>query len=84
MRIYARALSDAEIASLAQPPVAPRFLPPILVGNQLILNWTGQGQLQSASVATGPYTSITPAPNPPYTNRVVPGQNRFFRLLPVQ
>ena len=44
------------------------FLAPILVSNQLILNWTGPGQLQSAPAVTGVYTNITPAPNPPYTN----------------
>ena len=81
VRVYARALSDAEVAAL---PMIPRFLPPIFdaVNNELILTWTGQGQLQAAPTVTGIYTNITPAPKPPYTNTVVLGENRFFRLLP--
>jgi hypothetical protein len=77
VRIYTRALTNAEIAALA----APVFFPPMLINNQVILNWTGQGQLQAAPAVTGVYTNITPTPTPPYTTTVVPGQNRFFRLL---
>ena len=81
VRLYARALSAAEIALLPQPPVVPPiFLSPILVSNQLILNWTSSGQLQSAPAATGIYANITPAPEPPYTSSVVQAENRFFRL----
>jgi hypothetical protein len=77
VRIYARALSAAEIVALTQPL---KLLGPILANNQLILSWTGLGQLQSAPAVTGVYANITPAPNPPYTNAVVPGQNQYFRL----
>jgi hypothetical protein len=81
VRLYARALSGAEIAALPQPPVvSPMFLPPILVSNQLILNWTGQGQLQSAPAVIGVYTNITPAPTPPYTSSVMQIEGRFFRI----
>ena len=79
VRIYTSALTDAEVAALAAKP--PVFQPPILENGNLILNWTGQGQLQSAPAVTGVYTNILPTPVPPYTNAVVPGQNRFFRLL---
>ena len=77
VRIYARALSDAEMAAL----VPPRFLAPLLINNELILDWTGLGQLQAAPEVTGTYTNIIPAPTPPYTNAVVPGEKQFFRLL---
>jgi len=77
VRIYARALSAAEIAAL----VPPLFLPPTLAGDQLTLNWIGQGQLQAAPAVTGTYTNITPAPTSPYTITVAPGENKFFRLL---
>jgi hypothetical protein len=77
VRIYASALSAAQIAALA----APVFLTTTLANNQVILNWAGQGQLQSAPAVTGVYTNITPAPTPPYTNTIVPGQNQFFRLV---
>jgi hypothetical protein len=79
VRINTRALSDAEIAALATPPL--RFLPPIVANNELILNWTGLGQLQAAPAVTGTYTNVIPTPTPPYTNAIVPGENRFFRLL---
>jgi len=78
VRIYARALTDTEIAALAAPPL--RFLPPVLINNELILNWIGEGQLQSAPAVTGIYTNIIPAPTSPYTNAIVPGANQFFRL----
>jgi len=81
VRIYTRALSDAEIAELAEPPAAaPQFLAPVLAGNQLTLNWTGTAQLQWAPTVTGPWSDFTPAPTPPHTIEVVPGENRFFRL----
>jgi hypothetical protein len=81
VRVYARALSGAEIAMLHQPPVlTPIFLPPIHVSNKLILNWTAPGQLQWAPRVTGVYTNIIPAPNPPYTSSITQVENRFFRL----
>jgi hypothetical protein len=60
--------------------VTPVFLPPILDNNQLILDWTGAAQLQSAPTAMGVYTNIIPVPTAPYTNPIVPGQDQFFRL----
>jgi len=82
VRIYARALSAEEIAALVVPEV-PVFLPPLVSGDQLTLDWTGQGQLQAAPAVTGTYTNVTPAPTPPYTETIVPGQNKFFRLIVV-
>jgi hypothetical protein len=79
VRVYSRALSDAEVAVIALP--APVFLPPVLSGNQLTLTWSGGGQLQSAPLVTGTYTNITPTPSSPYTTTVAPGQNKFFRVL---
>ena len=82
LRVYARALSGAEIAVLHQQPVIPPVsLSPILVSNKLILNWTSPGQLQSAPAVTGVYANITPAPSPPYTSSITQVENRFFRLL---
>jgi hypothetical protein len=80
VRIYAGALTGAQIAALA----APVFLSSTLVSNEVILNWVGPGQLQSAPAVTGVYTNITPAPTPPYTNAVLPGQSRFFRINATQ
>jgi len=80
VRIYARALSDTEIAALAVPPA--KFLPPVVINNQLVLSWTGEGQLQSAPLVTGVYTNIIPMPTSPYTNAIVPGGKKFFRFAP--
>ncbi len=61
---------------------APDFLPPVLVGGQVKLEWKGSGQLQWAPSLLGPWTSITPQPASPYAEAVVDDANRFFRLLP--
>ena len=57
-----------------------RLLPPSLSGNMLTLNWTGVGILEWAPSITGPWTSFMPAPEPPYSEALVAGQNRFYRL----
>jgi len=76
VRIHARALSDAEVAALTQPL---QFLAPTVINSQLVLNWTGLGQLQSAPTVMGVYTNIVGATMPPYTNALAP-ENQFFRL----
>lgn len=58
----------------------PRFLPPTLTGNQLLLNWTGSGTLMWSSNVLGPWTEMSATSAPPQTVNVVPGENRFFRL----
>lgn len=57
------------------------FLPATLTDGQLQLDWTGEGQLEWAPTITGPWTPITPRPSPPYSEEIVPGLDRFFRLL---
>lgn len=69
---------ELQVSSTSMP--APEFLPPMVVGDELILNWTGSGQLQSAPEVTGVYTNILPTPTPPYANQILPGQNQFFRI----
>ena len=76
VRIYCRALTNAEIATLA----APVFLKPTLGNNQVILNWAGAGQLLAAPAVTGTYTNVMPTPAPPYTNTIGPGGSLFYRL----
>lgn len=80
VRIYARALSDGEIADLAKPPVVPpEFLPPSVSAGKITLRWTGPGVLEWATALSGPWTQVTPAPASPFTEDVVSG-SRFYRL----
>jgi hypothetical protein len=65
------------------PPVVatpPKFLPAVVSGGKVTLSWTGTGSLQSAPTVLGPWTPITPVPGTPYSENVVTGQNRFYRL----
>lgn len=61
-------------------PVPLRLAQPVISNNQITLNWTGTGGLEWAPTVRGPWTPITPAPTPPYSEAVVTGTNRFFRL----
>ena len=57
------------------------FLPTVRTNGQIRLDWTGgTGQLESAPTILGPWTSITPAPTPPYFEAIIPTTNRFYRL----
>jgi len=56
-----------------------QFLPATVSGGQITLNWTGSGALESASAITGPWTEVQGATTP-YSEAVVAGQNRFYRL----
>lgn len=57
-----------------------RFLPPILAGDVVRLDWTGGGHLESATTLSGPWLPIIPAA-PPYSVPVISGESRFFRLI---
>ena len=62
------------------PPAPLRLLPPVVSNGQVTLRWIGTGALERAPTVLGPWTPITPAPAPPYSEAIVPGANRFFRL----
>ena len=63
-------------------PVPIQFLPPVVNAGKVTLNWTGPGELQFAPSIKGPWNLVTPAPaGPPYTEDIVAGQNRFYRLI---
>jgi hypothetical protein len=67
------------IATLsASPPVAPKFSPPVLLGTNLVVTWTGTGTLQSAGVITGPWADVANAKSP-FTAAVSSGA-KFYRL----
>jgi hypothetical protein len=57
-----------------------RFVPPSLAEGRITLNWTGTGQVEWAPAVNGPWTPIEPPPDPPYSEDVVVGENRFYRV----
>jgi hypothetical protein len=80
VRIYTRALSGAEVAALAAPPVPLEFGPPTFSEGQIHLNWTGSGRLEWAPTVLGPWTPIQPVPGSPYSEPIQTETNRFYRL----
>jgi hypothetical protein len=71
----AQILSTGEIVPAAPPPLAFTRSP-----GALVLSWTGDYQLLSATNVTGPYDPI-PGATTPFTNPFV-GPQHFFRLAP--
>jgi hypothetical protein len=69
-----------QINGVTDTNAAPKFLPPVVSGGSLTLTWTGTGQLERAPALVGPWTPVTPVPTSPYSEAVVAGQNRFYRL----
>lgn len=59
----------------------PEFQAPVIENGRIKLDWSGNGQLEWAASLSGPWSPITPRPAPPYSENLVPGQNRFFRLV---
>lgn len=61
------------------PPL--RFLPPVIEAGQIKLQWTGSGKLYRSDALNGSWTEVLPTPSSPFSEPVVPGQNRYYRLL---
>lgn len=64
-------------------PYAPplRLLNPVITNGKIKLEWTGTGTLLRAPAVNGPWTAVNPVPTSPYEDNLVPGENRFYRLL---
>lgn len=67
--------SAATLTVIGSPP----FLTATLVGQKVVIKWTGSYTLLSATNATGPYLPVTGATSP-YTNNPPLGTRRFFGL----
>jgi hypothetical protein len=76
VRLYSA--DPGTFAGLATPP--PGFLKPVVSGGQITLSWTNSGTLLWSTNVTGPWTTNTAATSSPYTEPIVPNQNRFYRL----
>jgi hypothetical protein len=58
-----------------------KFTSARMANNQILLEWTGSGQLEWTSALDGTWNAVTPAPSGnSYSETLVNGQNRFFRL----
>ncbi len=69
-------LGAMKVLQVTEPP---RFLAPVVIGNQVKLQWTGGGQLEWATAVTGPWAAVAAATVSPYTEALASGA-RFFRL----
>lgn len=58
------------------------MLTPVVSEGKIRLNWIGTGKLEWSTNLTGIWTPITPAPVPPYSEDIISGQRKFFRLRP--
>lgn len=59
-------------------PVAPKFSGASRSGNNIVVEWTGSGRLQSADTITGPWTDVATAASP--YSAAISGGAKFFRL----
>ena len=59
---------------------APRFSSITSTNGRVTIAWTGGGILESAPAITGQWAPITPAATSPYSENIVAGQNRFYRV----
>lgn len=65
-----------------QPVLAPpSFTVKSISNGRITLDWVDGGRLESAPTVLGPWTAVEPQPAAPYSEDLVPGQNRFFRLV---
>ncbi|HYG24314.1 MAG TPA: hypothetical protein VEH04_16160 [Verrucomicrobiae bacterium] len=79
VRLYRRDPGTfAGLSSVSAPMV---FQSVVAEDGEVTLTWTGNGQLEWAPSVEGPWEAITPAPTSPYTEELVPGDARFYRLL---
>ena len=67
------------VMKITQASEPGRFLMPSVSAGQVRLEWTGDGQLESAPAVTGPWTAVSPAPASPHTEAAAAGA-KFYRL----
>jgi hypothetical protein len=68
------------VLKLEPVQVERKFMAPAIQDGQLTLEWTGNGELEWAPSIDGPWTKVTPSAKSPYSEAIVPGENRLFRL----
>jgi hypothetical protein len=71
---------EIQVITLTAAPEPPKFTSVTKSGDNLVIQWTGTGTLQSAESLAGLWTDISNAPNP-YTVPAT-GPAMFFRIKP--
>lgn len=66
------------ILSGAPPVTAPKFTSTTRSGNNVVIQWTGTGTLESADTVIGPWSAVANAQSP-YSGAIV-GTSKFYRL----
>ncbi len=61
-------------------PVQPGVSSSLVNGTNVVINWSGTYQLQTATSVAGPYSDVTGVILGPYTNSITADPARFFRL----
>ena len=77
VRVHAGSVNTFAALGIAAPP---GFLPPVLSGGNITLSWTNSGLLLWSTNVLGPWTTNMSATSSPYSEPIVPSQNRFYRL----
>ncbi|MBC2601824.1 DUF4886 domain-containing protein [Puniceicoccus vermicola] len=54
--------------------------PPVLLGNDLVLDWTQEGELLQNDDLTDSWEPVTPAPTPPFATSVSGLDRRFYKV----
>ena len=72
------------IDSVQLNPVAatelPGMLPPTVSNGRVTVSWTGTGKLEWSATLGNPWTPINPVPASPFSEAILPGQKRYYRL----
>ena len=72
------------IDSVQLNPVAatelPVMLPPTVSNGRVTVSWTGTGKLEWSATLGNPWTPINPVPASPFSEAILPGQKRYYRL----
>lgn len=62
------------------PAARMRFLPPVIKDQRIQLFWIIPAFPESAPTLAGPWTNLTLQPVLSFSEEILPGQNRFYRL----
>ncbi|YCM46736.1 SwmB domain-containing protein [Verrucomicrobiaceae bacterium 227] len=69
------------VLQLSSPNTTPPVLhQPVPIGENIIIDWSGAGLLETSGTLDGTWTPVSPIPNPPHIEASDPGGTKFFRI----